>query len=108
MTVEGSIGLALRCFGYDCNVSNEISEGILNDNEIFNLPNVWATYIIYPFITNHVQFTFQVIRVMVAGASLLLNQDRKISGLVALLTRDSIRIMAIIHSRIAITIYKME
>ena len=57
---------------------------------------------------NHVRLIFQGTRVMVAGASLLLDQDRKVSGLVALLTRDCIRIMAIIHSRIAITIYKME
>lgn len=57
---------------------------------------------------NHVRLIFQGIRVMVAGASLLLNQDRKILGLLALLTRNSIRIMDIIHSRIAITIFKME
>ena len=63
---------------------------------------------IYAFMGNHVQLIFQGIRVMVAGASLLLNQDRKISGLVALLKIDSIRIMDIIHSRIAITIFKME
>ena len=63
---------------------------------------------IYGFMGNHVQLIFQGIRVMVAGASLLLNQDRKTSGLLAVLTRDSIRITDIIHSRIAITIFKME
>ena len=57
---------------------------------------------------NHVRLIFQGIRVMVVGASLLLNQDRKILGLLALLTRNCIRIMDIIHSRIAITIFKME
>ena len=65
-------------------------------------------YTIYAFMGNHVRLIFQGIRVMVAGASLLLNQDRKILGLLALLTRDDIRIMDIIYSRMAITIFKME